>query len=131
MPQEIRKAGCDPVTDEAMVLSILRDPGAMITPKYARGLCSTVLMVAYTHKVTLEAFVDLLNNVSTIQSILSRLEGGAQMLMLLHDTDPQREPATLNTEIEKLAKEWVCQKGLLADQLAAMMECPTAADPIN
>jgi hypothetical protein len=132
MPQEpIPRTGTDPLVVEDHLLATLRDPAAMIGPRYARGLCSTVLLVAHTRKTTNEFFVDLLNNVAMIHGVLSKLEGAGQMLELLHTTDPEREPTTLNAEIEKLAGEWVVQRGLLADKLAAMMECPTGADAIN
>ena len=132
MPQEpIPRTGTDPLIAEDHLLATLRDPAALITPKYARGLCSTVLLVAHTRKTTNEFFIDLLNNISTIQSVLSKLEGAGQMLELLHKTDPEREPTEINVAIETLAKEWVCQRGLLADKLAAMMECPSADDPIH
>lgn len=132
MPQEpIPRTGTDPLIAEDHLLATLRDPAALITPKYARGLCSTVLLVAHTRKTTNEFFIDLLNNVSTIQSVLSKLEGAGQMLELLQKTDPEREPTEINAAIDTLAKEWTVQRGRMADKLAAMMECPTAADAIN
>lgn len=119
-----------PKMNEKLLLSYLRDP-APFTPHQLRQLCTSVLVACHDRQVTFEFFAEVADLCLLIETDISMMERAGALRHCLVTFDPERLPATLDEQIDRVCQGLISKRAQLAEKFDLVTMCPIAGDTIS
>ena len=120
----------NPKMDERLLLANI-EPTTPATPDMIRNWFMCVVLDCFDRKVEREFFVEALNRLVRMVTMLRELEMGVTIGNAMVAAEPDRVPTLLQEALDGVTSKVFAERAALHAQMSLLAQCPMAEDKIS